>query len=118
MLFADTDASLTHLSQKPVKPNFLSEHNGIWMHRVPPHEYSQRQPNEQDVFQNDLNEEPRGWSWQRRRGAERQNNQVHDDKNAKSIQERARDDIMAQERNSVGAQDKNASDYNAKEEVE
>ena len=63
------------------------------------------------MFQDDLNEEQRGWSWQRRRGAERQNNQVHYDEDAKSIQERARDDMSAQERNSVDAQDKNANHH-------
>jgi len=66
----------------------------------------------------DVLDKPRhGWSGYRRCRAERCYNHVHDNENAKSIQERARDGIAAQERNSVGAQDKNAGDYKGYEEV-
>ena len=41
---------------------------------IPPDEQSQRQPDEQNVLQDEFDEQPQGWSWQRGRGAERQDN--------------------------------------------
>ena len=84
---------------------------------IPPDEQSEWQSDEQDMFQHDLDEEPYGRSGQRRRSAERQNDKVHDNKNAKSVQERARNDMLAQERNSVGAKDKNAGHNSGHDEV-
>ena len=84
---------------------------------IPLDEQSQRQPDEQDMFQNDLDEQPHGWGWQRGRGAEWQDNKVHDNENAKSIQERANDGVAAYESNPLGALDKNTGNYKGKEEV-
>jgi hypothetical protein len=76
---------------------------------IPLHKDSQRQPNEQNVLQDEFDAQPQWWSWQRRRGAERQNDKVHYNENAKPIQDRARDDMATQERNSVNAENENAS---------
>ena len=58
------------------------------------------------MLQDEFDEQPQWWSWQRRRGAERQNDKVHYDEDAKPIQDRAKDDIATQERNSVNAENK------------
>jgi len=64
------------------------------------------------VFQNDLDQESHWRGRQDSRGAERQDNKVHHNKDAESIQERANDDVFPQEGNSVRVEDKNASDDN------
>jgi hypothetical protein len=84
---------------------------------IPPHEDSQWQPDEQNVLQDEFDKQPQWWGWQRGRGTERQNNKVHDDKNAKSIQERANNHIATQERTSVSAVNKNASHDRDHDEV-
>ena len=55
--------------------------------------------------------------WYRWRCAEWEYNIVQYNENAKSIEERAKDYIATQERNSVGTQDENASDYKTDEKV-
>src|SRR6266508_6090145 len=69
------------------------------------------------MFDDHLDELEHGWNGYRRRRAERHNNKVHDNEGAKSIQERASDGIAAQERNSLGAQDKNAGNDKGYQEV-
>jgi len=64
------------------------------------------------MFQNDLDQQPRGWRRQDNRSTERQENKVHHNKDAESIQERTNDDIFPQEGNSVCAEDKNTRDDN------
>ena len=65
--------------------------------RIPPHEYSQRQSYHDNVFYERLDEPGQGWNWQRRRRAEGCYDHVHDNEDAKAIQQRAGNGIAAQE---------------------
>jgi hypothetical protein len=62
------------------------------------------------MFYDCLDEPWQGWRRYRRCRTKRGYNHVHDNENAKSLQERTNDNMAAQERNALSGQDENTSD--------
>jgi hypothetical protein len=62
------------------------------------------------MLYNRLNEPRQDWRWYWGCCTERGYNHIHDNENAKSIQERTNDNIAAQERDAVSGQNENTSD--------